>query len=271
MVHDSQYAQSQFKLAERSHQYGKNVHLIEDPSLFSLLAILSQEGCRHPLFNRYLTLLYRGLLQSVLNQEFPKTKVAIRTRMSVQHPEEGEFEAEVIDPQTKVVCVSLARAGMIPSQICFDELNYLINSEIVRQDHISINRKTNEQSQVVGTELGGVKIGGDIQNSIVLIPDPMGATGSTIARALDIYKELGTARKVIAMHLIVTPEYLATAKARFPQVQVYALRLDRGLSSEAIFNTPLGSRWADEKGLNENHYIVPGAGGIGELINNSFV
>jgi len=31
-----------------------------------------------------------------------------------------------------------------------------------------------------------------------------------------------------------------------------------------------GERWDEEKGLNERHYIVPGAGGLGEIINNSF-
>jgi len=44
-------------------------------------------------------------------------------------------------------------------------------------------------SMVIGTNLGGVKIGGDIKNSVVVFPDPMGATGSTIVTAMEIYKE----------------------------------------------------------------------------------
>ena len=32
-----------------------------------------------------------------------------------------------------------------------------------------------------------------------------------------------------------------------------------------------GERWEEETGLNERQYIVPGAGGLGEIINNSFV
>ena len=29
--------------------------------------------------------------------------------------------------------------------------------------------------------------------------------------------------------------------------------------------------YVSEKGLNQNQYIIPGAGGVGELLNNSFV
>ena len=41
--------------------------------------------------------------------------------------------------------------------------------------------------------------------------------------------------------------------------------------SEEILKTPLGLKVEEEKGLNESDYIVPGAGGVGEVLNNSFV
>jgi uracil phosphoribosyltransferase len=56
-----------------------------------------------------------------------------------------------------------------------------------------------------------------------------------------------------------------------PSVIVYALRLDRGLSSPDILDTVPGTHWDQEKGLNPKQYIVPGAGGLGEVINNSYV
>ena len=73
------------------------------------------------------------------------------------------------------------------------------------------------------------------------------------------------------MHLIVTPEYLRHVCSAHPEVLVYALRLDRGLSSAAVLETVPGERWGEERGLNDHHYIVPGAGGLGELMNNSYV
>ncbi|MFN7262500.1 MAG: hypothetical protein ACK5UJ_01675 [Pseudobdellovibrionaceae bacterium] len=56
-----------------------------------------------------------------------------------------------------------------------------------------------------------------------------------------------------------------------PDVLIFALRLDRGLSPEAVLSTAPGKYWEQEKGLNEKGYIVPGGGGFGEIMNNSFV
>ena len=81
----------------------------------------------------------------------------------------------------------------------------------------------------------------------------------------------GQAAKVIAVHLIVTPEYLRHVPRAPPDVIVYALRLDRGLSSPEVLATTPGERWDEERGLTDHHYIVPGAGGLGEIMNNSFV
>ena len=71
------------------------------------------------------------------------------------------------------------------------------------------------------------------------------------------------------MHLIVTPEYLKALQKAHPDVQVYAVRLDRGLSTEEVLQTVPGTHWDRERGLNEHDYIVPGGGGFGEVLNNA--
>jgi hypothetical protein len=45
--------------------------------------------------------------------------------------------------------------------------------------------------------------------------------------------------------------------------------LDRGLSPTDVLATVPGERWAEERGLNDRQYIVPGAGGVGEIMNNA--
>jgi uracil phosphoribosyltransferase len=162
---------------------------------------------------------------------------------------------------------------MIPAEVCFDEANEVLDPTKSRIDHVFINRKVDENERVVGTDVSGNKIGGDVENALLLFPDPMGATGSSIADAIGIYRDQveGTPRKVICAHLIITPEYLRRITTEFPDVAVYALRVDRGLSDGDVLTTIHGERWDEEKGLNERHYIVPGAGGLGEIINNSFV
>ena len=101
----------------------------------------------------------------------------------------------------------------------------------------------------------------------------MGATGSSLVSALDHYKTRleGTPGRCIAMHLIVTPEYLRNVLKAHPETVVYALRLDRGLSPEDVLATVPGTRWDDERGLDDHQYIVPGAGGVGEILNNAWV
>lgn len=235
-----------------------------------MLAKLCDPSAHQPLINQLLHTLYGELVRTVANNEFPQKESPLVSRMASNHPE-GEYFGKILDPQTKVVCVNLARAGTVPSQICYDAFNYLLEPSGVRQDHISINRKVNEQEQVVGTNLGGLKIGGDIVDRIVVIPDPMGATGSTIQSAMEIYSQLGKAKRYIAMHLIVTPEYLRLVTKRFPELKVYAIRLDRGLTPKNSLTEIPGSEWDAERGLNEKQYIIPGGGGLGEVINNAFV
>ncbi len=270
MVKDVHYTEYRFRPSELDHKYGNQVHILSDPFLFTTLARLCEATCTQPLINMLLDKLYRDMVKTVMNVEFPTVDAVVETRMAGMHPE-GKFVGRVVDPKTQVVCVNLARAGTVPSHICYDAFNYMVNPEGVRQDHISINRKIDDNEKVIGANLGGVKIGGEIQDRFLIIPDPMGATGSTIDTAMAVYEGMGKPRKVIAMHLIVTPEYLTRVTKKYPDLAIYAIRLDRGLSDAGVLATPGGTRWAEEKGLNPKQYIVPGAGGLGEVINNAYV
>ena len=118
-----------------------------------------------------------------------------------------------------------------------------------------------------------MKIGGDVEHAFVLFPDPMGATGGSLAVAIDTYKKNvpGRIRKIINIHLIVTPEYLKKMTSDHPDVSVYAIRLDRGLSPPEVLATIPGTRWDEERGLTDHQYIVPGGGGFGEIMNNAYV
>ena len=258
--------------SEIKHHYGDRVHIIDDKCLSTVLTQLCLNETKQPLINEYVTRLYSSLIEKVLDQEFPHKKIRVETRMTAKHPK-ARLETEVLNREQKTVSVNLARAGTLPSHVCYTFMNYVLNPDLVRQDHITAARKTNEKNQVVGTSLAGSKIGGDVDDSIVIFPDPMGATGGTVISAIDHYKKEveGRAKKFIAIHLIVTPEYLKKVLKAQKDLTVYTLRVDRGLSSAEVLKTELGKKWDEEKGLDDTHYIVPGAGGVGELLNNSFV
>ena len=261
---------------ELAHRYGERVHLLSDPFLLTELARLCAEGTTQPAINELVTTIYTGLFQRVAAREFPRRLESVRTRMATSHPTEGIWKGEIIDPQTPVVSVNLARAGTLPSHVCYNALNYLMDPKRVRQDHISIARVTDSQNQVTGSQVTGHKIGGGVAGALVLFPDPMGATGGTLCEAVSMYKAIaahtgGPALKYIALHCIVTPEYLKRVRSEHPDLEVYAVRLDRGLSPPEVLQTLPGEKWDLERGLNDQQYIVPGGGGFGEILNNAYV
>jgi uracil phosphoribosyltransferase len=271
---DSQFSQVEFRLSEIEHRYGPNVHILSDPYLLSLLARLCAEETTQPDINELVHTIYTALLGTVIAREFPKKTVEKRTRMAALHPAEAVYSGPIIDPETQVVSVNLARAGTYPSHICYTALNYFMNPKLVRQDHISIGRVTDLKDRVTGSQVSGHKIGGAIEDGIVLFPDPMGATGGTLVEAVQLYKSMAAgkpARKYIALHCIVTPEYLANVSKAHPDLVVYAVRLDRGLSSDKVLSSVPGEFWGEERGLNDKHYLVPGGGGFGEVMNNAYV
>lgn len=256
---------------ELDHAYGKNVHILADPFLLTHLAFLCAEGTQQPAINQVVRDLYQYLIKAVMNGELPRVVAHITTRMAAISPH-GIWTGQILDPDVRAVSVNIMRAGTLPSQVCFDFLNKTLTPRLVRQDHVVMSRITNEDGKVTGSHFGDSKIGGDVDGAFVLFPDPMGATGGSLCEAIRYYKTrvAGTARKYITVNLIVTPEYLRRMAAEHPDVVVYALRLDRGSSSAEVLQTRPGTRWAEESGLTEKQYIVPGGGGFGEIMNNAW-
>lgn len=272
MAFDTACTSHDYTLSEVEHDYGDGVHILADPVSQLLLARLCLEETRQPEFNDLVRVLYTQLLVAAINHAFPRREQSFRTRMHASCSA-AVLGGNYLDPLTQVVCVDIARAGILPSQVCYDLCNTLFNPDGVRQDHLVMSRVVNEDSEVIGAEIAGGKIGGPIDGRWVIFPDPMGATGGSIAHAMDHYLAHHGSRPaaMIALHLIVTPQYIRNIKARQPGARIYALRLDRGMSSEDVLASPLGKRWDEESGLNSTDYIIPGGGGIGELMNNSHV
>lgn len=268
---ETAYQQLANATGELRHHYGSHVHLIADPLALTRLARLCHPSCVQPEINRVVSQLYRSLVRELINREFPKRNVRSETRMR-QYTEQGYYVGQIIDPATEVTTVDIARAGILPSMVCFEALCEILDPTKVRQDHILMNRTTNDQSQVTGAGMHGRKIAGPVKDRYLLFPDPMGATGGSLTEAIRFYlNDLdGAPKHIFAMNLIVTPEFIRRLTDEFPgQVSIYAHRLDRGMSPPDVLADALGAQWAREKGLNELQYIVPGAGGMGEIMNNA--
>src|SRR5437588_12498230 len=237
-MRDHAYDRIPYRPPQLEHRYGPDVHILCDPLALTQLAKLCAKGTYQPDINRLVAILYADLLRAIVNAEFPRRATATPTRM-IDHTPHGVFHGETIDPEVRAVTVNIARAGTLPSQITYDFLSTLLDPRLVRQDHFVMARVLDDASQVIGARISGSKIGGDVDDAILLFPDPMGATGGSMCTAIDAYKEdvVGNPRKIIAANLIVTPEYLKNVTTRHAEAIVYALRLDRGLSPEDVFDT----------------------------------
>ncbi len=269
---ETAYAQSRYRHPEIEHKYGPNVHLLDDPLAWSLLATLCARETVQPQVGHLVKMLYEKMAHVVLAAEFPRGKVSVPTRMVVKEPL-AVYRGLALAQDTQAVTVGIARAGTMPSQVVYDLLNQVLDPALVRQDHLFMSRETDAEGKVIGATWHDAKIGRDIDERILVLPDPMGATGSSVNSALTHYKTRleGKPALVITMHLIVTPEFIKNILSVHPDTVIYALRLDRGLSAPDVLSSVPGSRWDEERGLDEHQYIVPGAGGVGEILNNAWV
>jgi len=269
---DIAYAESRFRAPEILHRYGANVHLLDDPLGWTLLARACSPETGQPDVGRLIRTLYEMLARVVLAAELPRARVDVPTRMVSSHAE-AVYRGLALSRETRAVTVGIARAGTMPSQVVFELMNEVLDPSLVRQDHLFMSRQVNEQGEVIGATWHDAKIGRDVGDRFVLFPDPMGATGSSMVSAVNYYKnELeGRPARCIALHLIVTPEYIRRVHEAHPDLVIYALRVDRGLSSKEVLRSEPGTHPDEERGLNDKHYIVPGAGGVGEILNNAWV
>ncbi len=253
------------------HRYGSRVTLLDQAWFNSALARIGTPGLRHPELMGLLRSAYMGLAQTAFSMHLDCVHTQSPTRMQGQHPEKGIWTGSALDPSAKVVVLDVIRGGIVPSQVCFELLTAVLPVENLRLDHVNMARIAGPGGQVDHVDLSGSKIGGSLEGATLVVPDPMGATGSTLITALEFLSErYGSPKRVLAMPLMVTPEFLRRALPAHEDLHVVAGRLDRGMSTEAVLQTPPGTHWDPEKGLDGHDYIVPGAGGLGEEINHSW-
>ncbi len=252
------------------HHYGPDVHVFDDPFLQSLLARLSAPEVSTAELPALVRTAYARLCQEVLAREFPTQRVRTPTRMAANEPR-AFVEGPRFCRDTRLVLTAVIRAGILPAQVCYEAAAEVLPPANVRLDFLNLSRVVDASHHVTGVRLDGSKLGGAVDGAVVLLPDPMGATGGTVCRAVEVYRDLGAPRAICAVHLMVTPEAIRRVTGACPGVKIYAARLDRGLSTPRALAAVPGTFPDEERGLNDVQYIVPGAGGMGELLTNSWV
>ncbi|MFY9341589.1 MAG: uracil phosphoribosyltransferase, partial [Planctomycetota bacterium] len=246
------------------HHYGPDVVLFDDPFLATLLARIGSPETGTEAVPGLVRTAYRRLFEEVLAREFPTRSGRTPTRMTATEPR-AFVDGPFLCRETKLVLSAVIRAGILPAQACYECAIDVLPPANVRLDFLNMSRVVDDQHHVTGVRLDGSKVGGPVDGALVVIPDPMGATGGTISRAVDVYRSLGDGEplRILAVHLMVTPEAIARLTASHPGVRIYAGRLDRGLSTPRALASVPGTWKQEERGLDDVQYIVPGAGGMG--------
>src|SRR4051812_14834783 len=116
---DSQFRAVPYRPSEMEHRYGPGVHILADPLSLTMLARLCGPKTVQPEVNRLIGELYRALLHAMIAAEFPRREISVETRMLAATPR-GVWTGEAVATNTPAVCVALARAGLLPSQVAYD-------------------------------------------------------------------------------------------------------------------------------------------------------
>lgn len=193
--------------------------LVEHPLIQAKLTRLRDRRTDRLQFRQILEEL-TALMVYEITRNFPVRQVEVET------PLERTVGVELARP---VVLVPILRAGIV----MLDGVLALIPS--ARVGHIGIYRDPTTLKPVEYY----AKLPANLSDALVIVVDPMLATGGSAAHAVGIVKRRG-AQDVRFLCLVASPEGLRVMHDAHPDVPVYAATLDRELDSHGYIRPGLG-------------------------------
>jgi uracil phosphoribosyltransferase len=134
-----------------------------------------------------------------------------------------------------IVVMPVLRAGLVMADVVLSLL------PDARVGHIGLQR--DEETAVASQYY--LKVPSIDAATVVLVVDPMLATGGSAITALDLIKDRG-GRDVRLLSIVAAPEGIAAVQAKHPDVQIFTAAVDRQLNSQK--------------------YILPGLGDFGDRL-----
>lgn len=205
----------------KRHQDFPNLHIADHPLILHKLTLLREEKCNKVLF--------RALLKEIaLLMGYELTRPLPLTVREIETPV-APMEAPVIKGR-KPMIVPILRAGLGMAE-GLEEL-----MPAARMGHIGLYRdeKTKEPVEYL------VKLP-DPKGRIVILVDPMLATGHSAKYALDVLTRHGADPDSIRfMALVAAPEGVKVLLESYPQVPVFVAALDEKLTDKAYITPGLG-------------------------------
>ncbi|MDO9628393.1 MAG: uracil phosphoribosyltransferase [Acholeplasmataceae bacterium] len=167
-----------------------------------------------------------GLITYEITRDFTTKPVTIETPMC-------EMIAHELEKQIVIVPILRAGLGMV------EGIHNIIPTAKI--GHIGLYR----DEETLQPQVYYSKFPKDIEQSVVLVVDPMLATAGSACKAIEILKARG-AKDIRYVGLVGCPEGVARLQKEHPDVSIYLAALDSH--------------------LNENGYIVPGLGDCGDRL-----
>jgi uracil phosphoribosyltransferase len=201
------------------------VHLVDHPLVQDTLLILRNERTDASSFRRMATRISVLLAVEAL-RDLPTVPATVITPM-------GKADGRRIGADVVVVPVLRSGLGML------DAVLELIPS--ARVGHIGLQR---DETTAVASQYYA-KLPQGLEDSYVLMIDPMLATGGSAAAALDLLQRAG-ARNIRILCIVAAPEGIALIERRFPDIRIFTPVIDQG--------------------LDDRKFIVPGLGDFGDRL-----
>ena len=203
-----------------------NFHLVDHPLIQHKLTIMRRKNTPSKDFRELLDEISM-LMGYELTRNLPLEDIEIETPIC------RTSAKRIAGKKLAIVPILRAGLGMV------DGLLRLV--PVARVGHIGLYRdpETHEPVEYY------CKMPPDIDQRLVIIVDPMLATGGSAADAITMVKNRG-AKNIMLMCLVAAPEGVKRVQEAHPDVDIYAAALD-------------------EK-LNDHAYIVPGLGDAGDRI-----
>lgn len=204
-----------------------NVVIFDHPLIRHKIAILRDEKTSMKEFRELVEEITTLMTYESLKDGVPTTEVEVKT------PLETCTQQVVMDNSIVIVPILRAGLGMV------NGIHVLFPS--ARVGHIGMyrNEKTLEPCEYY------CKLPKNIDDKLVLLVDPMLATGGSACDAINLLKKHGC-KHIKFMAIIGAPEGVSKVAEAHPDVNIYVSTLDRC--------------------LNENGYILPGLGDAGDRL-----
>ncbi|MBR1633168.1 MAG: uracil phosphoribosyltransferase [Bacteroidales bacterium] len=202
------------------------VHVIDHPMIQHKLTIMRKKETGSKDFRELLKEIAL-LMGYEVTRDLPLEDVEIETPICKMTAK------EVAGRKLAIVPILRAGLGMV------DGLQTLV--PVAKVGHIGLYRNEETHKPVPYY----CKLPGDVQDRLVIVTDPMLATGGSACDAISMLKERGCTN-IRLMCLVGVPEGIAVVQREHPDVDIYLAAIDER--------------------LNENAYIVPGLGDAGDRI-----